>query len=166
MKKLFACLIACLPTAAFAQAGQFTIDGSLGRYNAPAKIYLQYHANNKDITDSVTMINGKFKFAGQAGADPMEAILSFNAKGDGFKYDDIKTVFLENGAITVTGADKLKKAVAGGTPANVDNEKLNTELAAVNAAWEDLSAKEKAASDQEKRSPEFQSNVYKLVKDI
>jgi peroxiredoxin len=165
MKKIVLIALACLPAAAFAQAGQFIIEGSFGSYNAPAKIYLQYHAKDKEITDSATMVNGKFKFAGQAEIDPVEAILAFNAKGDGFKYDDLKRVFLENGTITVTCADKLKKAVAGGTSANVDNEKLNTGLAAVNAAWDDLSTKETAASGQEKQSPEFQKNIYKLMEE-
>jgi peroxiredoxin len=166
MKKIFLIALACLPAAAFAQAGQFTIEGSLDGYDAPAKVYLQYHPKDKDITDSATVVNGKFKFTGQAEADPVEAILSLNAKGNGFSYDDIKRIFIENGVITVTGANKVKKAVAGGTPANVDNEKLNAGLAALTATMDDLSAKQKAASAQERQSPEFQKNIYKSVKDI
>jgi peroxiredoxin len=166
MKKLFACLIAFLPAAAFAQAGQFTIEGSFGSYNAPAKIYLRYQAKDKEINDSAAMVNGKFKFTGQVGMDPVESILAFNANGNGFKYEDLKQVFLENGTITVTGVEGLKKAIAGGTSANIDNERLNTELKGVNAAWDDFTSKEKNASDKEKQLPEFQKKRYKLMEDI
>jgi len=166
MKKILLIALACLPAAAFAQAGHFTIEGSLGSYNAPAKVYLQYHPKDKDITDSAMVVNGKFKFTGQAGADPVEAMLSFNATGNGFSYDDIKRIFLENGVIAVTGADHLKKAIAGGTPANIDNEKLSIQLATVAAAMDDLLAKQKIASEQERQSPEFQKSIYKLFKEI
>jgi peroxiredoxin len=165
MKKIVLIALACIPAAAFAQAGQFTINGSLGSYDAPAKVYLQYRADDKDITDSATMANGRFKFTGQAGGDPIEAILSFNAKGNGFNYDDIKRVFLESGAITLAGTDALKAAVAGGTSANKDNERLNTAMAVVNAAWADLTAREKAASGQQRQSPEFQKSIYKFMQE-
>jgi peroxiredoxin len=165
-KKLFICMIACLPAGVFAQAGQFTIEGSLGTYNAPAKMYLQYKANDKYITDSVTLANGKFKFTGEAGTDPIKAHLAFNANGNGINNEDLKVIFLEKGVITVTGTDKLKRSVAGGTPANIDNEKLNIEMAAVNSEWERYWARLDKATDQQKQSPEFGSETKKLSKDI
>jgi hypothetical protein len=166
MKFLFFLMIACLPAGAFAQTGQFTIEGSLGAYNAPAKIYLQYHANDKYITDSATLVNGEFKFTGEVDADPIKAVLLFNAKGNGINNEDVKGVFLEKGITTVRGTDKLKEAVADGTPANVDNEKLNIEMTAVNSSWERYSAKLNAASGQQGQSPEFQKEINKLKKGI
>jgi hypothetical protein len=167
MKRLFTCVVACLPAAAFAQAGQFTIEGSLVNYNAPAKMYLQYSLNDKYITDSVTLVNGKFKFTGETGADdPTSAFMAFNPKGNGINNNDSKVVFLEKGVVTVTGADNLKNAIAGGTLANVDNEKLNSGLTAVNSAWDKCLDRANAATGQQRQSVEFQDETNKELNDI
>jgi peroxiredoxin len=166
MKKFLVWMIACLPAAALAQANQFTVEGSLGAYNAPAKIYLQYKSNDNYITDSATLVDGRFKFEGELAGDPVNAFMAFNSKGNGINNDDFKQVYLEKGIITVSGTDKLKNAVSGGTPSNIDNEKLNTEMAAVNRARESYWTKISTSTDQQKQSSEYQREMNKLDKGI
>jgi peroxiredoxin len=167
MKKLFAGLVAILPAAAFAQAGQYTINGSLGNYNAPAKVYLQYVGKDKKVViDSATLVSGKFTFTGQVTDDPIMAGLMFNPKGDGMKYDDEKRVFLENGTIAVTGTETMGSATVSGTQTNIDEQKLGVAMAPIDTAWNGYEAKDKAATDQQKQTPEFQQEMNKLEKDI
>lgn len=52
------------PVIAAAQTPNFTITGKIGNLNAPAKIYIDYSAEGKGKSDSATLVNGTFKFAG------------------------------------------------------------------------------------------------------
>jgi peroxiredoxin len=156
MKKLAFTLLACLPAFVFAQAGKYIIQGTLGTYNAPAKIYLQHRVNDKPLTDSVILDNGKFLFQDTITGDPAFANLMFSAKGTGPSYDDYKQVFLENGTITVNGTDVLGKATASGTQTNMDNERLDAALKPVYAAYEALEAKKKAATPDQQQTAAFQ----------
>lgn len=166
MKKVFVWLLICCPVVASAQAKHFIIEGSLGNYNAPAKVYLQYYERKQDITDSATVVNGKFKFTGDAEDDPIMGVLIFNAQGNGVNNGDIQGVCIEQGTITVNGTDKLKDARIGGTPANVDNGKLNVAMATVKSEWDDLNAKVNAANNEQRQTPEFQSELNNRIKDI
>ena len=57
-------LTALAPLAAAAQTPNFTITGKIGNLNAPAKIYLDYSSEGSGKSDSATLVNGTFKFAG------------------------------------------------------------------------------------------------------
>jgi peroxiredoxin len=166
MKYFFVLMVACLPSIAFAQTNHFTIEGSLDTYNSPAKVYLQYHLNNKDIADSATLVNGKFNFTGEANADPVTGLMAFNAQGNGINNKDLKRIFIEKGVITIKGTSLLKKAVAAGTPTNADNEHLNAEMSTVNSAWEKCWVKQNEATDLQKQSPDFQNEMRELAKGI
>ena len=63
MKKTVSIVLAFLPVFAFAQDYKYTVQGTLGTYNGPAKAYLRYRLNGKVNTDSVTLKNGKFEFS-------------------------------------------------------------------------------------------------------
>lgn len=64
MKIKLLIIAALAPFAAAAQSPNFTITGKIGNLNAPAKIYLDYSAEGKGKSDSATLVNGTFKFAG------------------------------------------------------------------------------------------------------
>ena len=166
IRKIILITIAVLPAFAFAQAGKYSVQGTLGTYNAPAKVYLQRRINGKLVNDSVTINNGKFEFTGAIGTEPEFANVMFSAKGTGPSYDDYKQVFLENGTITVTGTDLMAKATAGGTKTNIDNEKLNNALKPVNDAYTALEAKENAATPEQKQSESFEKENNKVEKAI
>jgi peroxiredoxin len=166
MKKLVLAALAFLPLIVFAQDSKFTIEGTLGTYNAPAKVYLQYRVKDKTNTDSVSLKNGKFEFHGTVGSDPVYANLMFNAKGTGLSYNDYKTVYLENGTIVVTGSDLLVNAKITGTKANEDNQRYDLALKPINEAYDALEAKRKAATPERQQSDSFERENNKSEKEI
>ena len=158
--------LACLPAFVFAQEGKYIIKGVLGNYNAPAKVYIQYHIEKKVKTDSAVLKNGAFQFSGTVSGDPVYANLLFNAKGTGPNYNDYKEVYLEKGTITVTGADSLAKAKVAGTKANEDNARYDAALKPVNDAYSALAAKKKAATPEQQKSDSFDKENDKIEKGI
>ncbi|RFZ92109.1 AhpC/TSA family protein [Mucilaginibacter conchicola] len=153
MKKLLLSAAALLPALAFAQTGKFTVQGQLGKINAPAKAYLQYRKDGKIAVDSTVLKDGKFTFTGDAGATPMSGYLLLNQKGDAMKKSkDYHSVFLEAGTITVTSPDTLKNATITGTKTNKDNADLQVALKPVNDAYAALEEKQKNATDAQKEA--------------
>jgi hypothetical protein len=80
MKKIVLMALASLPALAFAQTGKYTVQGTIGALNAPAKIYLQFRVAGKTSTDSVVLKDGKFQFTGNVGATPVRLTLSLTKK--------------------------------------------------------------------------------------
>jgi peroxiredoxin len=167
MKKIVLLALASLPAIAFAQAGKFAIQGSIGTLNAPAKVYLRYAVDNKVMTDSAELKNGKFELSGPAKAEGVtSAYLMLNTKGTGPSYDDYKQIYLETGTITVTGTDALNSAKVAGTKTNNEKSKYDEATKPVSAGYEALEAKAKAATDEVKNSEAFQKEIHKTEKGI
>ncbi len=166
IKKIVLIALNILPVLVFAQTGKFTVQGALGAYNAPAKVYVEYRRDGKKVVDSVLLKDGKFQFSGDVQGDPMYANLMFNVKGTGVNYNDYKAIYLEPGTITVTGSDSISKAKAGGTKANIDNEKYDLATKPVNDAYNALETKKNAASPDEQKSEDFERANNKAEKAI
>jgi peroxiredoxin len=129
MKKLIIAALSIIQLSAFAQDAKntFTISGKYGIFNAPVKAYLQYAIDGKDITDSVTLKNGAFRFTGAATPSPVYADLIFDSKAVGREKSlERGIVIIEPGNITVTTKgstfDGLKVT---GTPSNNDYTEFN-----------------------------------------
>jgi peroxiredoxin len=166
MKKIALIILACLPALSFAQDAQYTVQGKLGTYNAPAKVYIKYKMNGKPMSDSVTLKDGKFQFIGLAGSTPVNAYLIFNSKGTGIVYNDYTSIYLEPGKIKVTGSDLLANAKIEGTKTNADNQRYEQLLKPVNAAYDSLEAKRKAATPDQMASDAFETANNKTEKAI
>ncbi|HVV54926.1 MAG TPA: TlpA disulfide reductase family protein [Mucilaginibacter sp.] len=166
MKKTISVLITLIPAIAFAQDGKYEVTGTVGTYNTPAKMYLQYVEKGKVMTDSVTMKDGQFHFNGKVGGTPMEAYLVLNAEGNGVKYRDYKSIYLEEGVIKVNSSDSLKKATVDGPKTNQDNARLQAALKHVNDEYDALEAKQNAATPEQKKSDAFQHEINKEEKAI
>jgi peroxiredoxin len=166
MKKILLMTLAYLPAVLMAQDVKYTIQGTLGTYNAPAKVYIQYRLNKKVRTDSVTLKNGNFQFSGTVAGDPVYANLMFNAKGTGINYKDYNQVYLEKGTITITGTDSLSKAKVSGTKTNEDNARYAAALKPVNDAYDALEARKKAATPEQQKSDAFDKDNNKAEKAI
>ncbi|GAA4332849.1 TlpA disulfide reductase family protein [Mucilaginibacter gynuensis] len=182
MKKIFFYIAAFVPALSMAQTAQpFTIDAKIGKLNTPAKAFLAYRVGGTNITDSATISNGAFKFSGTV-AEPANATLFIDYKGVGFakyvqqnfpdggpsKTADALTFFVEKGTINIAGADSAKKAVVTGSPVNDDNKKLITLLKPVNDKAQKLMAENKAATDVQKQSADFQNAMqakFKVLQD-
>ncbi|WP_454801687.1 redoxin domain-containing protein [Mucilaginibacter phyllosphaerae] len=156
MKKILLSAIALMPLLAAAQDTKFTVQGKLGTYSAPAKVYIQYRKDAKTIVDSAVLANGVFKFTGDAGATPSQAYLLLNEKGSGLNNSrDYKSIYVEPGVITVNSVAEVAKATVSGTQANTDNEAYHAALKPVSDAYEAMEAKDKAATDEQKKSAAY-----------
>jgi peroxiredoxin len=164
MKKLIFAAAVCLPLAAFSQDGNYTVQGKVGSFNAPAKMYLQYSVKDKVITDSVTLKDGAFKFSGAVGSTPVNAYLVLNEKGDGANYKDYKPIYLESGSINVSASAKIADAKVAGPKTNQDNERYNALSKPVDDEQNALDAKVKAETDEQKNSEAYQRAITREQK--
>ena len=156
MKRLVLTALASLPALLFAQTARFTVQGNVANFNAPAKVYIQYRKEGKTVVDSTVLKDGKFTFTGDAAASPMSGYILFNEKGSGMNSTrDYHSIYFEPGTITVTTADKMVNAKITGTKTNKENEAYNLAMKPVNDAYTALEAKQKAATEEQQKSPAF-----------
>jgi peroxiredoxin/outer membrane murein-binding lipoprotein Lpp len=159
---LSAALLSALPSISRAQTGEFKINGKVGQLSAPAKAYLMYNNVAGRQTDSTTMINGTFSFTGKIDK-PGNAYLIVNKNGTGLQSGNVGYIdfYLENGSISVNSPDSIKNAKIIGGPINTDNAKLKVALAQVNAKMEALNKDYRAATDERRKSKEFNDEMAK-----
>ncbi|WPU99462.1 TlpA disulfide reductase family protein [Mucilaginibacter sp. cycad4] len=151
IKKIALTAIASAPALAFAQDAQYTVQGKIGVYNAPAKVYVQYRKDGKTVVDSAVLNGGNFKFTGKTSTTtPVSGYILFNPKGTGLhSSEDYRSIYLEPGTIEVTATDKIADAKIAGTKTNNDNEKYNQAEKPINDAYEALAAKRKTATPEQ-----------------
>jgi peroxiredoxin len=159
MKKVLVAAVLLLPAIAFAQKEKYIVNGKLGNYNSPAKVYLRTYVDGKAMTDSVVLKDGEFKFTGSVGTVPVNAYLAFNEKGNGVSFKDYKAIYLEKGTINVTGSDKLAGAKVDGPKTNQDNVKYEALIKPIDAEQEAHDVKEKAETPEQKASETFQREM-------
>ncbi|MFF5382764.1 redoxin domain-containing protein [Pedobacter suwonensis] len=169
MKRLMIIALSILQLSAFAQGGKntFTITGKYGEFNAPVKAYLEYTLNGKDITDSVVLKNGAFKFTGTATSSPVSAELSFDTKGVGRnKSLERGTVILEPGKIMVAikGGSSFDGLEVTGTPMNNDYTEFNN---LVDESLAKMSPGDKAfmeGKSNQQNTPNFEDKLEEFKK--
>lgn len=151
IKKIALTAIASAPALAFAQDTQYTVQGKIGAYNAPAKVYVQYRKDGKTVVDSAVLNGGTFKFTGKTSTTtPVSGYILFNPKGTGLhSSEDYRSIYLEPGTINVSATDKIADAKIEGTKTNNDNEKYNLAEKPINDAYETLSVKRKTATPEQ-----------------
>jgi peroxiredoxin len=159
--KLF--ILVLLPLGVFSQSEPFTVKGTVGKLNSPAKVYLSYRQNKTVITDSASIKNGVFELKGQV-SNPVKAKLVLDHAGKGLqslRTPDFVELYLEKGVVTVTSNDSAYKAVVVGPVVNADNRKLTEKLAAAKNKMKVMMAEYYAAPDEKKKSKEFQDETEK-----
>ncbi|WP_295673249.1 TlpA disulfide reductase family protein [uncultured Mucilaginibacter sp.] len=168
MKKILLIALAAIPAMGLAQAGKYTIDGSLGSFNKAAKIYLRTYINDKEATDSVILKNGTFHFGGTVGAEPVSAYLIFNEKGTGARFteNNYKEIYIEQGVLKVSSGDFIANAKIEGSKTNADNDRYNALLKPTKDAYAVLAAKRKAAKPEELQTEAFQKENSRAEKAI
>jgi len=166
MKKSVLFALLSLPVAVFAQGGKYVIQGTLGTYSAPAKVYLQYKKGNYIITDSTTITNGRFKLTGILADDPVQASLALSPRGTGFDAGEHKNFYLESGIILLNGRKGLSDAVISGTEDNLDNVKLDTALRALDGDYAALTIKRNTTPPDQQQSDTYKKETNKLLSTI
>ncbi|ERJ59039.1 TlpA disulfide reductase family protein [Sphingobacterium paucimobilis] len=147
-------LASVLPFAVFAQQ-DYTIEGQLGKLDKPAKAYLRYKTEGREVIDSVYLDKGKFAFKGSV-PSPLEAAI--RVAHDDKPVDPTKPVkwdlfpfFLEGQHIKISAPDSIQNAIVTGSPLNDENKRVNDMLAPIYAQYEALNKEyaSKSPADQQ-----------------
>ena len=166
MKKMILLALAGLPVFVFAQGNKFSIEGSIGKLNAPAKVYLRYTLGNTTVNDSSEVKEGKFQLSGLTDADALvSGYLMLNQQGTGASYKDYQQIFLEPGTITVTG-DAIRSAKVTGTKTNDEQTKYKASLDAIYHSYDAFNKKAASLTVDDRNSEAFQKEVKNAQKDI
>jgi len=160
MKKLLLTLLVASPALLFAQNGEYTLNGKIGTLNAPAKAYLNYMADGKQVMDSTVISKGTFAFKGAVNGPTMARVI-LDHKGEGLKKlgraaDNI-VVYLEPAAITVSAKDSVKNASITGSRLNDENAAYMKTLAAPIAEIKAVNTEFGAAPEEKQKDTTFRN---------
>ncbi|WP_324676593.1 TlpA disulfide reductase family protein [Hymenobacter sp. GOD-10R] len=151
-----------LLTAVTAQAQtpiSFNVKGTVGKLNAPAKIYLVRGGN---VLDSATFKNGAFELRGKTDVpQSADLVIKRDGKlGEGmFGIQDATRVYLEASPVVLTSPDSLRKATIKGGPVTADDQQLQASLKPILVKIQAFGAEAKKASKEERESPLFQERM-------
>jgi len=171
MKKIFICIIALLPSLAFAQGG-FKITGTVKNLNAPAHVYLLYNLGANKVVDSSLVANNSFTFTGSV-LNPVSATLVIDPSGQGFtkfsqrfaqqtdntKLPDYFNFYLENDTANIVATDSIAKAAITGSPINDDNKLLTSQLMPVQKKAQQLMSESNSATSAQQNSDAFRAGI-------
>ncbi|UPL48540.1 TlpA disulfide reductase family protein [Hymenobacter sublimis] len=160
MKKHVLGLLLAAPWLANAQTTTpFTIKGTLGKLDAPAKVYL---VRRGAVADSATLKNGVFELKGTTEV-PTTADLIFRRNGRlGSLFGpmgDRTRVFLEPGTVLITSPDSLAHATIKGGPAMNDYLRLDKAMKPTIASMHALGAEVQKATEQQRQDPAFEERI-------
>ena len=153
MKKLLLTLLATSPALLFAQNGEYTL-------NAPAKAYLNYMADGKQVMDSTVINKGTFAFKGAVNGPTMARVI-LDHKGEGLKKlgraADNLVVFLEPANITIAAKDSIKNAAITGSKLNDENAVYMKSLAAPIAEIKAVNVEFGAAPEEKQKDTTYRN---------
>ncbi|MCC8147157.1 MAG: AhpC/TSA family protein [Bacteroidales bacterium] len=123
-----------LPIVLFAEESKpYVIEGKIGQYNDPAKIFLVYRTlNERIIEDSTVMKNGYFRFEGKT-EYPFLVHLYLAKEGDRNKVtqEDALSFYLEAGEIHVNSLAELGNASVQGSKTDNLNQDFHRSLSSI-----------------------------------
>lgn len=160
MKNLLLSLMIASPALACGQSGEFTLNGKIGTLNSPAKAYLNYVADGKQVLDSAVITKGSFVFKGIV-AGPTMARIILDHKGEGLKKlgraADNEIVYLEPAMINVAAKDSVKYALITGSKLNDENAQYKKSIEAPVAGIAALNAEYSAAPEEKQKDQAYKS---------
>ncbi|UYQ91929.1 AhpC/TSA family protein [Chitinophaga horti] len=162
---LLPCLLA-ISAVAGAQE-KFTVKGKVGTLDAPAKVFLRYALDGKQVIDSASPVSGAFSFKGDL-PHAIKASLTVrrqnpNAGGIVALRPESIAVYLENGTIEVRSADSLQKAEVTGTPLNKENRRLEVALKDVTARNQQLIGHYYALTPEDRKNKAITDDLEKSL---
>lgn len=161
MKKIILSALCLIPAAVMAQSG-FTVNGKVGKLNAPAKAYLAYRVGNANVVDSTEIKAGVFQFKGNAEAPTRATLRVQHGKpADASKKtpSDILAIYLENKTIEIVAVDSIKKAKISGSAINTDNMKLQALLKSTNEKMGALNAEFNSKTPEERKDLAYRKTL-------
>ncbi len=122
MRYLLFTLLLLTHLAGFGQTATFTITGKLDKWTGQEIAILRYTLDNKNIADTVKIINGVIKYSGKI-STPVIANLS-RISNPGKEGLDNRNFFIEKGLFVFKGSDSLKTAAIKGTKLTAEYDEL------------------------------------------
>jgi peroxiredoxin len=144
MLKLLGTVAVLLPAVAVGAPGPapaaFVVQGYLPTTKAHMA-YLSYHRGSANVVDSVVITKGRFQLKGLVN-NPQQAILKLPSPGTSYTHmmaQDVATIYLEKGTISLNGTGLPSQALATGTPLNREHAALAAQTAPLQAKLTELS---------------------------
>ncbi|GHT10696.1 thiol:disulfide interchange protein [Bacteroidia bacterium] len=141
----------------YAQQDNYSVKATLGSAKDNTKVLLTYRIDGKTLVDSTTVKNQKFEFKGSL-IDPFRATLEIVGAEDS-KQPDRLSFYVEKGEIILNGTDSIKKATISNSKLNDDAKEWAELTKPLTVEMSALSATYRAASEEEKKSKEFQKKI-------
>lgn len=162
MKKLTLAAMLLAPVIVSAQTPAFTLKGKVSNVNPPAKAYLNYRLDGKNVLDSVPVNNGTFQFTGST-ASPVMAQLIIDHKGVGIaKLDrtaDVLGLYIDHGVVTVNATDSVKKGTVTGSKINQEFDAYKASLSNADKTIKAINDEYGAAPEDKRKDPEFRKGL-------
>jgi peroxiredoxin len=153
------------PTLSLAQSGAYTVQGQLSKKLPTGKAYILTPGPTGFQLDSAAVNKGRFTLKGNVAA-PVKAQLLVARPGHPFSltrptnYRPI-TLFLEPGTVRVLSPDSLAHATIGGTPLNVDQQRLKQLTQVTTARMDAVMAEWRAATPEKRKDKAFEDSIDK-----
>jgi peroxiredoxin len=162
MKKMILMAMGLVPAAVWAQSSTFTLKAKIENAAAPAKAYLIYRPDDKEVRDSAVVDKGAFEFRGKV-IEPIKAQLVLDHKGEGLEKlgpdADVVRLYLEKGEISLAAKDSVKNAVITGSKLNDENKAYQAFTAVPEKAIAMLNAEYSSAPEDKKRDLNFRNGL-------
>lgn len=152
------------PAIVSAQTPEFTLKGMLSNEQQPAKVYLSYRLDGKNVLDSAVLTKGAFQFKGTA-AKPIKAKLIVDHKLEGLaklsrsENADMLDLYLEKGTITVNAKDLVEKANISGSKLNQEYIAYQAYLSAPQNAMDAIDKEYGAATAEKKKDEAYRKEL-------
>jgi len=152
-----------IPFSLMAQQNPYIINGKIGKIKDNTKVYLIINRTDKQTIDSTLVKKGAFLFKGNV-SYPTKSQLIVDHQGVGQRdMTDYLELYLGKGVTNVSTPDSIHKAVVKGSVVNADFQKYNNLLSPVQNKFKSLGAEFYAASEEKRKTKEFQEYLNKRV---
>jgi peroxiredoxin len=151
----------------------FTIQGNVDDIKEPTQAILVYQKGEKRITDTISVVDGKFSFKGRL-LKPVTAIITLLKSSDNPRimismgYDgeiigrDGILLYLDKGRISIKGST-LKNAVINGSAAQKDYEALQANLRPVHDKLKAISDEMSKLSPGQRQGEEYNDLSHQMM---
>lgn len=165
MKKITLNLLLCLPAFAWAQGKPFTLTGHFPAHKETTYLMINYTTDQKNIHDSVKVVNGNFQYTGQkVENDPILIYLALMHSGpvQNGRYDALE-VFVDSTKIAIEGSDSLRYAQVVKSRLNQDYKDFNRAIAPFRDSVIALRALFNAAPKPRQNDSLFQDSINQKI---
>ena len=150
------------PMIGSAQTPGYTLKATIANATTPAKAYLAYRLNGKNVMDSAVVNNGAFQFNGNVNA-PVMAQLILDHKAVGIanlgRSADVLSLYIDHGLITVTSADSVKLGTVRGSKINQEFAEYNAFLSGPKKLMEAVNNEYGAATEDKRKDPVYRQQM-------